>query len=447
MAWILGALLWMAPSVALAGGGGHGGIAGSLLTLAVVLLVAKVSGHVAQKLGQPAVLGELLGGVAVGNLAPLWPGVLGGITTDAFVEGLAELGVIILLFEVGLESTVRKMLSVGPSAGLSAVLGVVAPMGLGWLAAWALLPESPWPVHMFLGATLTATSVGVTARVLKDAKASESRLARIILGAAVVDDVLGLVLLAAVTSIVTAFDAGGQVEVAGLAWIVAKAAIFLVGAVLIGGAVTPKVYRWASYLQGTGVLLALSVAFCLLLSWGASLAGLAPIVGAFAAGLILEHVHVEPFTEKGERELEDLIAPVASVLTPVFFVLMGARVELASFADATVLGLAAVLTVAALVGKLACGLGVVERGVSRLAVGLGMIPPGEVGLIFANIGLGLSFQGKGLIDAPTYSALVLVVIVTTMAGPLLLHGALRRLPDQGADVQGEGAQKRLDTDG
>jgi Kef-type K+ transport system membrane component KefB len=174
--------------------------------------------------------------------------------------------------------------------------------------------------------------------------------------------------------------------------------------------------------------LVVGLAFCFLLSWLASLIELAPIVGAFAAGLILEPVHFRAFKERGERELEELIHPISAFLVPIFFVLMGMRTDLRAFGEPGVLGLAAALTVAAVIGKQACSLGVIDRDVDRLTVGFGMIPRGEVGLIFASIGLGLVVSGERIVDASTYSAIVVMVIVTTMATPPALKWSLRRHP-------------------
>jgi Kef-type K+ transport system membrane component KefB len=327
---------------------------------------------------------------------------------------------------VGLESTVGQMLSVGWSSLLVATLGVAAPLALGWgVGAW-LLPEQSGYVHAFLGATLSATSVGITARVLKDLGRSQSNEARTILGAAVIDDVLGLVILAVVTGAIAAANRGSGIDPADIVVILAKAAGFLVGSLVLGVLFSKKLFSLASRLRARGVLLAIGLAFCFLLSWLANLIGLAPIVGAFAAGLVLEQTHYRDFVERGEHELEELIHPISSFLVPVFFILMGMRTDLRTFAQPGVLGLAAALTVAAIIGKQACSLGVIGPGIDRLSVGLGMIPRGEVGLIFANIGLALSIGEEPVIDQATYSAVVVMVIVTTMVTPPALKWSLGR---------------------
>jgi Kef-type K+ transport system membrane component KefB len=396
-----------------------------LLALAVILAAAKLGGDLATRLGQPAVLGELTAGVVLGNLTLIGLPGLEAFKTNPTLDVLAQLGVIILLFEVGLESTVRDMLKVGWTALIVAVLGVVTPFALGWgVGAWLLPDHSPY-VHAFLGATLTATSVGITARVLRDLGRSQSPESRVILGAAVVDDVLGLVILAVVTGVIQAANTGVELSYGAAGWIVAKATLFLVGALALGLALSPRLFRLASRLKGRGVLLATALVFLFALSYLASAIGLAAIVGAFAAGLILEQVHYRDFTERGEHGLEELLQPIGAFLVPVFFVLMGMRVDLAAFARVEVLGFAAVLTLAAIVGKQACALGV-PRGLDRLSIGIGMIPRGEVGLIFASIGLGLTVGGEQVVDATIYSAVVIMVIVTTMATPPALRWSLAR---------------------
>ena len=222
-------------SIPLLASGGHADpIASVLLALAVILAAAKLAGHVAVRIGQPAVLGELVAGVVLGNLGLVGFEGLQDLEGDATVEALARLGVIILLFEVGLESTVRDMLKVGLPSLLVAVLGVAAPFALGWLTGALLLPDRSVYVHVFLGATLTATSVGITARVLKDLGRSDSREARVVLGAAVIDDVLGLVILSVVAGVIGAADAGASLSPGQAGLILLEALGFLVGALTIG---------------------------------------------------------------------------------------------------------------------------------------------------------------------------------------------------------------------
>jgi Kef-type K+ transport system membrane component KefB len=401
-------------------------VAPVILGLAVILLAAKLGGDLAARVGQPEVLGELVAGVVLGNLGLVAIAAFEPIKSDATIDMLARIGVLILLFEVGLESTVRQMRRVGGSSFLVATLGVAAPFALGWLVGAWLLPERSLYVHAFLGATLCATSVGITARVLKDLRRSDSDEARIILGAAVIDDVMGLVVLAVVTAMIAAASAGGALAWLDIAEVLAKATGFLVVAVLLGVSLSPRLFSLASRLRARGVLLGVALAFCFLLSWAASLIGLAPIVGAFAAGLVLENVHFQDFVRRGEQQLEELLHPISGFLVPVFFVLIGMHTDLRAFVQPGVAGLAAALTVAAIVGKQACSLGVLGRGLDRLSIGIGMVPRGEVGLIFANVGLTLVLGGERIIDPPIFSAVVVMVIVTTMVTPPALKWSLGR---------------------
>jgi Kef-type K+ transport system membrane component KefB len=401
-------------------------IAGVVLALAVILGVAKLAGDLAMRLGQPSVLGELLAGVLLGNLPIFGVTALESLKQDASIDMLARLGVILLLFEVGLESTVAQMMKVGLSSFAVATVGVVAPFALGWgVGAW-LLPAASAYVHAFLGAALTATSVGITARVLKDLGKSQSDEARVILGAAVIDDVMGLIVLAVVTGVIAAADRGGELSGLSILFTILKAVLFLFGSLFVGMRLSPRLFAVASRLKVPGTLLALGLSFCFALSWLAGAIGLAPIVGAFAAGLILEPVHYTDFTNKGEHELEELVRPISSFLVPVFFVMMGMHTDLTSFMKPGVLGLAGALTVAAVIGKQACYFGVIGKGVDRLSVGIGMIPRGEVGLIFANIGMSLTVKGERIVDAAVYSAVVVMVIVTTMITPPALKWSLNR---------------------
>jgi Kef-type K+ transport system membrane component KefB len=397
-----------------------------VLYLSIILVAAKIGGDIATRLGQPSVLGELIIGVLLGNLTLLGYNGLEGIKTDEYIYILALLGVLVLLFEVGLESTVPQMMKVGLPSMIVACLGVIAPFILGWAVGMWLLPDSSKYVHAFLGATLCATSVGITARVLQDLSRSKTMEARIILGAAVIDDVLGLIVLAVVTGLIQAGNSGTTISYFQIAAIVLKAAIFLFGSLTLGVWLSPKLFRVASKMQSRGVLLCVGLAFCFILAWIAGKVGLAPIVGAFAAGLILEDAHYEDFKENEAHSLEELIHPISSFLVPIFFVLMGMRTDLRAFSETGVIGLASVLTIAAILGKQACSLGVTDKAIDRLSVGIGMIPRGEVGLIFANIGLGLTIAGEEIISKATYSAIIVMVIVTTMITPPALKWSFGR---------------------
>jgi Kef-type K+ transport system membrane component KefB len=398
-----------------------------LLALAVILGSGKLGGWLAVRAGQPAVLGELLFGIVLGNLALLGWGTFEPMKHDPFLEVFSSLGVIVLLFEVGLESTIGQMLRVGPSSLLVALLGVIAPFALGWGVGIWLLPDSSEYVHAFLGAVLTATSVGITARVLRDLNESRSDEAKIILGAAVIDDILGLIILAIVSGIITAADQGTTLSLGSVAWITVKAFGFVAIAVAAGAALAPIALRLAARIRVPGILLTSGLVFCFLLSYLAAKVGLAPIVGAFAAGLVLEAAFFDGFDEMRHTSLEALLHPISTFLVPIFFVLTGLRVDLSVFADTRILGLAGALIVTAWIGKQACMFGVLQKGVDRLTVGLGMVPRGEVGLIFASIGASLTIAGERVITPATYAAVVIMVIVTTLVTPPALQWSLKRV--------------------
>ena len=402
-----------------------------LVSIALILVVAKLGGELFERIKQPAVLGELIAGIVLGNLVLTGFDRLEPLKNNAVIAALAQMGVILLLFEVGLETKLAEMREVGWSSLLVAAAGVIAPFFLGWGVSAYFLPDESRLAHIFVGSVLCATSVGITARVLKDLRKLSTREARIILGAAVIDDVIGLLILAVVVGVVAASNAGIDFSLAGLAWIAAKALIFFVAAFLIGQYLVPPIFRGAGKLKTRGVLLALAIAFCFFLSWMAAKVELAPIVGAFAAGLVLEEIHFKPFSERGEQDLRELLGPVTTIFVPLFFVLMGMKVDLRAFANPAILGFAFLLTLAAIAGKQICSLAVAERGLNRLAIGLGMIPRGEVGLIVAGIGATLMLPNvagvnEPVVNAATFSAVVIMVFVTTLVTPPALKWALAR---------------------
>lgn len=393
------------------------------MVLALIIIAAKLGGELLGRMGQPPVLGELVMGVVLGNLNLVGFTMLDPLKTNSTVRMVGEIGAILLLFEVGVESDLVQLLAVGWSSLLVATLGVIAPMILGYIVSTQLLPGAGWLSHLFVGGTLTATSVGITARVLKDLDKSGTKEARIILGAAVADNVMGLIVLAVVSGLVTAAVSGSSatgISMTEILWIVVKASIFLSLAVVIGRYWSSRVFHYAARLKVSGALLSLCICFCFAVATISQLVGLAPIVGAFAAGVVLEEVHYRPFTMRGERRVQELLYPINTLIVPVFFVLMGLRVDLRSFASPTVLGFAALITLAAILGKQVCGLGVLERGVDRLVIGVGMIPRGEVGLIFAGMGSTLILHGQPVLPPATFSALVLMIMLTTFITPSLL---------------------------
>ena len=431
-----------APGVALATGAESSAV--TFLWIALLLVVARVSSLV-ERLKQPGVLGELMAGIVLGNLALLGFGGLDALKHDAFVGFLAELGVVVLLFQIGLESNIQEMRRVGGRAALVAVVGVVAPFVLGTAIFGPLLfPDRSSNVYLFFGATLTATSVGITARVFRDLRFLGAREARIVLGAAVIDDVIGLVILAVVAAIIST----GSVEPLAVAWIVAKAVLFLGGAIVLGNRAAPPLSKAFSRIHtGTGMKFTLALAVCLVLAFLAHAIGLAPIVGAFAAGLILDEVTFKDFLgpeidapvreavrdadprirmrvdevlgRHARHHLQSLVEPVGHLLVPLFFVYTGAQVNLAALADPRVLSIALVVTAIAFAGKLVSGL--VAGRVNRWIVGWGMAPRGEVGLIFAVVGKQL-----GVVDETLFSVIVVMVMLTTLVTPPVLAALIRR---------------------
>src|SRR5690349_7999218 len=385
-----------------------------------MLLVGKFAGEAFERLRQPAVIGELLAGIALGA------GVLKVIPTapDDPLTGvfrlLAQVGVVVLLFEIGLETDLKAMLRDGPAAGAVAVVGVIVPFVLGflyWRSGWHGYEHTvsdPFSTAIFVGATLTATSVGITARVLKDLRALQTLEARLILGAAVIDDVLGLVILGVASALAagTAFTVHGALRGLGVA------VVFLFLALWIGVRIAPRLFGLVDRMRVRGMLLVTVFAFLLLLCVLAERAGTALIIGAFAAGLILSETNQFDFI-KGQ------IKPVADIFTPIFFMSIGAAVDPRVWnpfepGGHQTLAIGGTLLGIAVIGKLASGWAVPWRHFNRLAVGIGMAPRGEVGLIFAQIGL-----TAGILSNRLFSAILFVVIATTLVTPPLLQWTLR----------------------
>lgn len=390
--------------------GHHDPVAKVVLGLVVILLGAMLGGELFERIGQPSVLGELLIGVLIGNLDTM-TGLhfFSGLRTDPIISTFAGVGVIILLFEVGLETKVSDMVKVGASATLVAVLGIITPMIFGFIVGLYLTPDASFNSHLFMGAIMVATSVGITARVLKDLKRIHTKESQIILGAAVIDDILGLIILAVVSGIVTS----GTLSFGSVARISTVSVIFLAAAILVGPRFVRLFVSAVSNLRVKGVKMITALSFCFGLAYLADMIGLATIVGAFAAGLVLEEAVFEKMGQ--QKPLHDLLEPFTNFFVPIFFVLMGIQVHLETFANPNVLFMALAITAAAIVGKQACSLGVLGKGLDRISVGVGMIPRGEVGLIFASIGKGL-----GVVDEELFTASVMMVIVTTFMTPPLL---------------------------
>lgn len=437
-----------------------------LLALVFLTLGAALGGRLMTWLKQPAVLGELLVGLAIGNLGyyfgskgvtvlregdtlrhisdlalstqvtlseaartllPASPhtdqiaNILSGphglnyMAVYSFVDLLSRIAILILLLLVGLETSLADMRKVGKTALLVAVIGVVLPMALGLGTMKVLHPESELARDLFIGGILTATSVGITARVLRDLGQEKRGESKVILGAAVIDDVLSLIVLAVVSGLAVT----GKVSVWGITQTTLIAAVFLVGSLGIGIWITPKIIRRLAAVGFHNLKLLFGWSFAFFLAWLANLAGLATIVGAFAAGMILNDF----FDKELEGDsLHKLLSPVESLIVPLFFVWMGIQVKLESLANRDVLYAGLALTAVAIVGKVASGWGC-PSSMNRFAVGIGMMPRGEVGLIFAGIGKSL-----GVIDDGLFSAVVILVMITTLLAPVLLRWSLGENP-------------------
>src|SRR4051812_27142358 len=383
-------------------------ISAFLLALIAIFTAARIFGEIAQRLGQPAVLGELIGGILVGvsglRLVP---------PHGQTIQLLSQLGVIILLFLIGLETDLKRLLSVAGSATAVAVVGVALPFA-GGMAAGHFLGFSTM-VAVFLGASLTATSVGITARVLSDLGHLHDDESQVILGAAVVDDILGLVLL----TLISIVAEGERLTTMSVLRVVGTAFGFVVAAIVIGSWLAPYLIRAIERIDIARGLFFASMMFAFLLAYIAQQAGSAIIIGAFSAGLVLSRTE---HAEQIEREVHD----IGQVFVPIFFVVVGAAVDLASInpfsSDARrffLIGL--ILTAVGVAGKVLAGFATLKRGMKRSIIGVGMIPRGEVGLVFAQIGLSAKLLTSGL-----YSAVAMMVILTTLMTPLLLRAMLAR---------------------
>jgi Kef-type K+ transport system membrane component KefB len=414
-----------------------GDIVNVLLGLAAVIVAAKLGGEIFERVRQPAVLGELVVGMALSGVSLLGIPFLEGLKESGALKLAAEIGVILLLFEVGLESHLGEMLEVGLSALVVATVGVIAPMVLGYGVSSVFLQGEAWYVHLFVGGTLAATSVGITARVLRDLNKIDTKEARIILGAAVVDDVLGLIILAVVSGIVSSVAEGGGGGVGGgvILWIILKAIAFLAGAIVIGRFIHINAVRAGTHFRVPGIPLVIAISYCFTLAALAGAMGLAPIVGAFAAGLVLEPSDYEVYQRRGEQPIEQLVRPLSTLFTPVFFVMMGLQVDVRAFTSLHILEFASAVTLAAVIGKQVCALGVLEKGVHRITVGVGMIPRGEVGLIFTGIGASELVAGRPVFSPYTVSAMVVMVIATTLLTPPLLKVLMSRQTPPPAENQ------------
>ena len=388
-------------------------LASLLLALLAIFAAAKLFGELAERIGQPAVLGEMFGGIVIGvsGLHLIDP-------HEPILHLLSEVGVLLLLFLIGLETDLNRLLSVGGASAAVAIAGVLLPLAAGYGVGYWL--GYPTTVSVFLGAALTATSVGITARVLSDLGHLKSDESQVVLGAAVIDDILGLVLL----TVISAVAAGEPLTVPGVSKVFAVAFGFVVLAIVIGSVLAPRLIALITRLRVAKALFFTSIMFAFGLAYLADLAGSAVIIGAFAAGLILAR------TDRG-RDIEHEVFDVAQFFIPIFFVFVGAAVDLRALnpfdADTRKFFLVGLLlTAVAIIGKLAAGYAVVgNRSLRRIVIGVGMVPRGEVGLIFAQLGL-----TAGLLSSGLYSSVAMMVMITTFMTPPLLRALLaRQTPD------------------
>jgi Kef-type K+ transport system membrane component KefB len=431
------------------------------LWLALILFIAGVF-YTIEKRGQPAVVGELLAGVLLGNLTLLGIHSLDPMKSDVVIAFLAKFGLSLLLFQIGLQSKTTELRRVGVKAFLAAAFGVVTTCLLaGFLAGHWIMPEQSrsFPGYLLLGATLAATSASVSVRVLKDLGHLRTREGTVILGAAVMDDVMSLLLIAVASASVQASQNGGLWDFSGLSWIALKVTAFFCVAIVGGRAAAPRIaagFAWISIEHKMKLIAAFL--FFLVYMFGAELAGLDPVIGAFAAGLALEAVPFRAFrdpvlveqlrktnlapeaqallAQAAERHVEELIAGPVYILVPVFFVVAGMLVDVRTLSNPHVLKAAVILFAAAALGKLACGLGV-GKGVNRWVVGTAMIARGEVQLLGATMGLAL-----GVISEETFTAVIVVVILTTISVPVLLSYLLKRLEVHPFEPEAFSASKR-----
>jgi Kef-type K+ transport system membrane component KefB len=411
----------MLASVIAAGGGSGLDVGRILLELALILGAAKLVAELAERIGVPAVLGEILAGIVVG------PSALGLVSPSDSLFLLAELGAILLLMQVGMEIDVGELRSVGRSALTVAIIGVSLPLILGSVTGLGLGESGN--TALFIGATLTATSVGITARVFGDLRALSTKEARVVLGAAVADDVLGLIILTIVTRIVEE----GTVGIGTIATTSAVAFSFLAIAGFVGFTAVPKLIGFALQKAASPAAVSvIAVGVALAFSGIAEASKLAPIIGAFVAGAALGKA---PAHERIARD----VSAVASLFVPIFFMQIGIETDIGAMAKPKVLGIAGILILVAVVTKVAAGWGAGRNGGDRLLIGLGMMPRGEVGLIFATIGMGV-----GVFDDDLHAALVLVVLATTVISPAALRwrintkGSVQVDLDTDTDTEPEG---------
>ena len=388
----------------------HDPVVPVLLALVVIFVAAKLGAIIANYLKQPPVLGELLAGVAVGNMALIHINAFEFLKHNEVIEILSGIGVIILLFEVGLETKVKDMMAVGMKSLIVAIVGVVTPFLLGFYVIPMFLTGMDDITRLFMGAILTATSVGITVRVFQDLGKINSEEAYIVLGAAVIDDILGLIILAIVSGIAVTGDFSAS-DVIGIS---TKAILFVVLSLAAGILLAKRTIKLLSFFKLPGMMIVSALSFCFIGAYLADMVGLATIVGAFAVGLVLEDLHFKPFEAK--HTIEEYIHPIAMFFVPIFFVMTGAKVDLTVFADFNILSASLIVTLIAILGKIVSGWSFFStKKINRAMIGAGMIPRGEVGLIFAIVG-----KNIGVIDDSLYAITVTMVVLTTFIAPPMI---------------------------
>lgn len=400
----------------------------TLATLVAIIIATKLAGALVQRVGQPTVLGELLAGVILGTslLGIVQPG-------DEVISTLAELGVLILLFEIGLHTELAALGRVWRAAGSVGTVGVVLPFAGGY--AVAVLLGLTTLQAIVCGAALTATSIGISARVLADLGQLQTPEGRVVLGAAVFDDVIGLIIL----SVVSTLADGQELSVGGIVWKTVVAFGFIAAALFVGRLLVPPIFRLIERIEVAGTLGLFGLAFAFALAWLAEVAGSALIIGAFAAGLVLHQTPQRKLVERATTE-------IGHFFVPVFFAFVGAAVDVRTFGELNILLIGGALILVGVLGKYLSGYAALSFDGDRRVVGAAMIPRGEVGLIFAQMGL-----SRGVLTVPLFSALTLMVMVTTfIAPPLLKHLAVHRAPDRedrpgsgGVDDLVAGAERRM----
>lgn len=389
-----------------------------LFLLLLIFASAKFLGEVFERFKQSAVIGEILAGVILGPVLKLTGAyeivpALNLLGSSEIFQVLAEIGVIILLFNVGLHTKVEEIMRVGKSSMVVAVLGVIFPFIFGYL--YTLIINHTTVEAMFIAAAMVATSVGITARVFADLGIVETRAARIILGAAVIDDVIGLVVLAVVTGL-----GKGTLSLVKIGLITFEALGFIIFLIIIGRRIIHRVVPRVAGFRTKDAVFSLAILFCLLLSAVASYIDLAAIVGAFLAGMILSELNLE-FNLSVKTE------SLYNFLVPFFFVILGTWVDLSIFNHPFLLWSALIITIFAVLGKLlGCGIGALNLGGREaLVVGFGMVPRGEVGMIIASIGLSM-----GAITSDLYTVIIFMVMATTLMTPPILRKLVMRKPEE-----------------